>query len=417
MKKRLFSASWVLPIEGNPIKDGALVISGNKILDVGKQQSLLKKYPKIPKWHYPSAVLLPGFVNTHCHTVYTLLKGRIGSRHYAQWLARMVQWVRSQKQNKNQLIASSRKGIKELLLSGVTTVADSGPTEVPLQALKESGIRGIFYKEIFGFAEKSPERLLSRSLKQAAKFKKKLPDRLQYGFSPHSPYTMPPELLSQLCKASFRKKIPITIHVAESTEETTFFKHGDGAFSKLFPGREKLIPRARSSVQYLESRFVLGPHLLASHCVQVDNRDIQLLSKRKVPVSHCPTSNAQLCVGKAPTHKFLKEKVIVGLGTDGGSSVPSLDFFSCMRDAAKIGKLTPKQILEMATIGGAKALNWHKQIGSLKRGKKADLIVVDLGKKRDLTQKEVYRTLVFRSRPKDLSLSIVDGQILVQKKK
>jgi len=86
-------------------------------------------------------------------------------------------------------------------------------------------------------------------------------------------------------------------------------------------------------------------------------------------------------------------------------------------DAAKIGKHTPKQVLEMATIGGAKALNWHKQIGSLKRGKKADLIVVDLGKKRDLTQNGVYRTLVFRSAPKDLSLSIVDGQILVKKKK
>lgn len=407
-KKRLISASWVLPISQRPIRNGAILLKGDSILEIGPKKELLKKNSSSYKVNLGNVVLLPGFVNTHCHLVH---EGRPDSpRDFSSWFEEMVRSVRKQQKTKKGFKLVVKRGVQELIHSGVTTVADSGPSVVPLKILKKSGLRSIFYHEIFGFIEKDPKTLMARLNQQIKKIQEKLPSRVQYGLAPHSPYTMPTQMFRELSRFCEREQIPFTTHVAESPEETLFFQKGNGAISKIFPGRNKLLPRSRSSIQYLSSNRIFGNHLLLVHCVQVDKRDISLMAKKGSNVSYCPTSNHFLNVGKAPIHEFLEKKISVGLGTDSVATSGSLNFFQTLRDAALLGNLSSEQVVQMATLGGAKAMGLEKQIGSLQKGKKADLIAIDL-KDHDFKKPvEIFQHLVWKSQPRDLILSMVDGK-------
>jgi len=407
-KKRLLSASWVLPISQKPISKGALVLEGDSIIEVGLKKELLKKYPKIQKKDFKNGILLPGFVNTHCHLVHDELSAT--TRDFATWYEGMVQSVKKQPRGKKALKQVVKRGLRELTRSGVTTLAESGPYLSVLKVLKKSGLRSIFYQEIFGFTEKEPEKLINRLRDQIETLNEKLPSRMQFGLAPHSPYTMPTQMFKELSRFCEREMIPFTTHVAESREESLFFQKGNGAISKIFPGRNKLLPRARSSIQYLNSSRILGSHLLSAHCVQADKQDISLLAKKGVKVAYCPTSNHFLNVGKAPIQELLEKKMAVGLGTDSASTTGTLNFFQTLRDAALLGGLSSEQVVKMATLGGAKALGLEKKIGSLQKGKKADLIGIDLKENDFKKPAEVYQYLVWQTQPRDHLFSIVDGK-------
>lgn len=406
-KKQLLSAQWVLPFSQAPISNGAVLIQGDSILDIGSKKELQKKYPKVKQRDFKNGVLFPGFVNTHSHLIHNQLPN--GSRDFASWFKGMVQRAQKEKRTEKEIKKTIKRGIEELVQTGVTTVADSGPDLIALKLLKKSGLRSIFYQELFGFIEKEPKTLMARLKDQAALYREKLPSRVQLGYAPHSPYTMPTNMfraLSQLCQ---KERIPFTTHVAESVEEVQFFKKGKGALTEIFPGRQKLLPRSKSSVQYLSANRILGPHLLSAHCVQVDQKDLSILSKKGVKISYCPTSNAFLNVGKAPVADFIDKKIVVGLGTDSTETSGSLNFFQTLRDAALFGSLSAEQVLKCATFGGAKAMNLDRKIGSLKKGKQADLIVVNLKKNRFETPSQVMEHLVWKSQPSDLLLSVVEG--------
>lgn len=407
MKKWVVSADWVLPISSGPIQDGAVLLEGEIIQEVGPRQVLQSKYAEIPHRHFSSAVLLPGFVNAHTHTVYTALRGKIAANYFASWLKQMVQVARENQIGLREMAASCRQGIEEGLRSGVTTFADIGPSETALEAMVEKGVRGIFYLEVFSFAEKNEKNLARRTLSRIEKIQKSLPPRLKMGVSPHSPYTASPKFLRELSAACAAKKIPFTLHLAESPDEKTFFQKGDGPLAQIFPGRENLIPRAASSVKYLEDLGVLSPPLLAAHCVDVDTDDRQLLAQRGVRIASCPTSNARLQVGAAPLPEFLQAGIPVGLGTDSAASSDTQSFFATLRDAVRLTGCTPEQALEIATLGGARALGLDSQIGSLAPGKLADLIVIHLP---DLD--DPINSLITHGSPERIELVMIGGSVI-----
>lgn len=414
MKKNrtLISAQWVLPITDSPIRDGAVVLEGDRILAVGKQAELEKKYAGVRRKKFPRSILLPGFVNAHSHLAYTTLPVPSEIRHFPTWLEKMVSGLRENSLSEKEFLASCRVGVREGMRSGITTFADSGPSAAALQALEEAGARGIFYREIFSFTEQDRETLVRRTVDKIHAARKSLPPRLQAGISPHSPYTTPPALLQAFSRACAEHRIPFTFHVAESPAETEFFQQGEGALARIFPGREKEIPRARSPVRYLNQLGILGNHLLAAHCVQVDHEDRELLSQTKVRIAYCPTSNAWLDVGQPPVAELLRRGVPIGLGTDSAASAGTLNFFATLRDAVLLGKLSPTQVLEMATLGGAAALGLENQIGSLEPGKKADLIAVTSP---SAAPQDPFAHLALHAHPDDVSLVLVDGCPLVEK--
>lgn len=388
-------------------------MQGSEILAVGPRVILEKKYPDALHRHFSSSVILPGFVNAHVHTATTRWKGAAREKSFAPWLKKMVDRVRQKQFSPQDYLASARQGVKECLRSGVTTAADSGPFANSIRALEESGLRGIFYLEIFSLAQKTKNGLVRRTLKKIKTLQNSVSPRIKIGISPHSPYTAAPWFLQEITRDGVRRKIPIALHVAESREEVQFFQNGDGALPKIFPGREKMISRARSPVAYLENLGALCHGLLAAHCVHTDAKDRRLLKSRGVKVAVCPASNARLKVGTAPVRDFLKRGIKVGLGTDSAASAGSLDYFSALRDAVRAYRLTPAQVLWMATLDGACALGLEREIGSLEPGKKADLLVISLkGFERKLFRNPIS-VLIQKASSENVLMVMVDGRILI----
>lgn len=401
---KLYSASWLFPITSYPIRDGAMVVDQDQIFEIGSKAYLEKKYSAIPKKHFKNSVILPGFVNAHCHLVHSFKPE--APRDFALWYKEMVE--AALKSSNQDWKSVAKKGLKELVHSGVTTVADSGPEPRVIKLIKKSGLRSIFYQEIFGFKEQDPDAWKNILTEET------MHSRTQYGYAPHSPYTMPKQMFREISQYSAQVRTPITTHLAESKEENEFIQKGNGAISKLFPNREKEIPRSRSAVQYLYDNKILGPHLLAAHCVQVDDQDIELLAKSRVRIAYCPTSNQFLKVGKAPVKTYLYRELKVGLGTDSACTSGNLNFFQTLRDAALLGDLRPDQVIRMATFGGAQALGLEKEIGSLEKKKKADWIAIKLRESFDRVS-DVSARLIWHMQPKDLIFSMVDGKCLKSK--
>jgi 5-methylthioadenosine/S-adenosylhomocysteine deaminase len=210
-----------------------------------------------------------------------------------------------------------------------------------------------------------------------------------------------------------RLRLPSCIHAAESAEEVEFLATGRGAIADLlYPAVGCRVPPARSParspIEYLDSLGALTWRPLLVHAVHVDAADIQRMLGRGACVAHCPRSNARLSDGTAPVAEFLARGIPVGLGTDSLASVPTLDLWDEMRAAAQAGGLTPSQILEMATLGGARALGLADQVGSLAVGKRADLIAVSA---RVVAASDPVGSLLSETRGENVVLSLVDGQV------
>jgi len=222
---------------------------------------------------------------------------------------------------------------------------------------------------------------------------------------PHAPYTCSPELLLSTNELAHRYKVPLIIHLAETETELSVVKDRFG----------------KSPVEHLQSLQILGPHLIADHCVHLNDREITLLSENSVKVVHNPESNMKLASGIAPIPHMLKKRITVGLGTDGCASNNNLDLFSEMDTTAKLHKIKTMDttvmdaltVLRMATIEGAKALGMESMVGSIEIGKKADIIIVDINKPHLTPIYNPYSHLVYTAGGADVSHSIINGRIVM----
>jgi len=209
------------------------------------------------------------------------------------------------------------------------------------------------------------------------------------------------------CAALARKyTVPLITHLAETEDEVRIARE-----------QHQSTPTA-----YLESIGFWGPRTLAAHSVWLTDEDIQILKKHDVGVAHNPESNMKLASGAAPVLRYLRAGIALGLGTDGAASNNDLDMFEAMRQAAFLAKLATKDptavpaqtALDMATIGGARALGMAQDIGSLEPGKRADLITVSMGAPRQTPMYEPVSHLVYVTRGDDVRTTIVNGKLLMK---
>jgi 5-methylthioadenosine/S-adenosylhomocysteine deaminase len=225
--------------------------------------------------------------------------------------------------------------------------------------------------------------------------------------APHAPYTVGMANLKAARALSVKYKVPTLIHVSETQQEEADSKKAHGA---------------RSVVAYLDSFGFLGPGVVAAHGVWVDAADIAILKARGVGIAHNPESNMKLASGIAPVGAYLAANVAIGLGTDGAASNNDLDMFEAMRQAALLAKVATRDptavpaqtALDMATIGGARALAMDQTIGSLERGKRADLIIVSMSSARQTPMYDAVSHLVYVTRGDDVRTTIVNGKVLMQ---
>lgn len=372
-----YHARYVLPVSAPPITNGTVAVDGGRIAYVG------------PRGHGPQgsdvdlgdAVLLPGLVNVHCHLELTAMRGFLESLDFRSWILRLTSSKRAVL-SREMLLDSARYGIMEGLRSGITTYADTCDSGVAFDAMRECGVRGIMYQEVFG---PDPAQCAGSLAELREKINRLAPlqtDTVRIGLSPHAPYTVSDALFLAVARFAKEESLTMAIHIAESQLEEDLVVRGAGQFADGLRQRGIAVaPRGRSPIALLHSLDVLAARPLLIHCVRTDDSDLALIAQSHSAIAHCPVSNAKLGHGVASLTSFLHANIRVGLGSDSVASNNRMDLLEEMRTAVLLQRaslgvfdvVSQETALHLATLGGARALGLDREIGSLDVGKSADL--------------------------------------------
>ena len=390
------------------VNNGALLIDRGSIQAYGSANSIIGRFSHHDVLHLQNAVLMPGLVNSHSHIELPPLLDSIRAQRYSDWVLNLILAKRSL--NRQDYASAAIKNTRTIIQTGTTTIGEICTHGVSTTHLKKSGLRAVVFREVI--------QLESGKGQGARRLIKTRPDSpsVKYGFSPHTPYTVSESMLHVINRLAKKSNKRLAMHIAESKDEVRLLQRKKSGLERLYQFAHwdmGWAPRGSSSFEYLDRIGFLSPRLLAVHAVQVNDEDIRLIKTSKTSVAHCPRSNKELGVGKMPLKKFLDARITVGLGTDSLASSPSLNMWDEMRYAYKIHRqdgVSAEDIFRLATIGGAKALGWDKEIGTIEPGKKADIIAVPLPKK---NTGDLYSDLLRET--KSCIMTMVSGKILYQK--
>ena len=371
-----YRGRWVVPISSPPIADGVVAVANGRIAFVGPAD----RGPSGQTIDLGDVLILPGLVNAHCHLELTALRGFLEDIDFRRWILRLTN-ARRAVLDREALLDSARYGLEEGIRAGITSYADTCSSGVVMQAMREFGVRGVMYQEVFGPDPTRCDESIAELRAQIAGLRYLETPLVRLGVSPHAPYTVSDDLFRATARLARDDRLPVAIHIAESELERQLVVEGAGSFAEGLRRRGiQVAPRAASSIQLLESLDLLALRPLLIHCVRVDARDIASIASSGSCVAHCPASNAKLGHGIAPLDELLAAGVAVGLGSDSMASNNRMDILDEARLAllaqrARLGSSeTPgaAEVLEMATLEGARAIGLDGAVGSLEEGKQAD---------------------------------------------
>jgi len=417
-------ARWVLPTAHSLIEDGEVVVEGERIADVRPRPAGAVGGDAIRE--FPDAVLLPGLVNAHTHLDYTVMRGLLDDDAFFPWVRALVGL--SEALIPADWEVSALVGAMDAAAGGATTVADCSPHGAAARALSAVGLRGLVYQEVFGIGA---EPVVSEALDALAARLRSLQTataggRIRLGVSPHALYTVRPDLLRAVCAWARDEGLPVCIHAAESRAEEELVRHGSGPIAESLARRGiDWRPSGASPLQHLLRHGALAPGTLLVHGVRVDNGDARRVAEAGCAWVHCPKSNAKLANGVArlATLRGPHGDVPVGLGSDSVVSNNAMDMFEEMRFAVLAQRamtmdphaLTAKEVLEMATLGGARALGMAQEIGSLEAGKQADIVAVRLDRAHAWPVHDPQSAVVYTARGSDVAATFVAGEPVVER--
>lgn len=363
---------WIIPMSvGFPVLQGhAIVLKQSQILALLLEHEAKERYPDAHNIYLPEHALIPGLINAHCHAAMSLLRGLADDVPLMTWLNQYIwpaekHFVSERFVREGSLLASA-----EMLKSGITCYADMyfHPNAIA-ESARKMGLRVHIGLVVMDFAT-TYARDADEYLQKGLEFRDQCRDQalLTTCLAPHAPYTVSDATLEQIMTYAEQLDIGIHIHLHETKDEIiqSMDKHG-------------LRPIAR-----LQKLGVLGPNLLAVHCVHLTEQEIALLQSFGCSVAHCPSSNLKLASGIAPVRDMLNAGLNVAVGTDGAASNNRLDVLMEARTASLLAKgvsqdstaMPAMQALAMSTIQGAKALGLDQSIGSLEPGKLADMTAI-----------------------------------------
>lgn len=389
------------------IKNGVLIIKDNRIIAVGDKK-LLKKYDADKIIDADDGIIMPGMINTHTHismVVFRSLADDVPDR-----LNRYIFPLERKMVSPNMVYIGAKHGAMEMALGGVTTLVDMYLfEESAAKAVKEVGLRGIMTQNIIKYPT-ADGKSKGETLKRAIAFIEKYKDDelITPGFAPHAPHTVSKEELLKIKELSEKYNVPVSMHVAETDKE----------FDKI-KKEYNMTP-----VEYLDSLGLLNKRFIAAHNIFITDSDIELLKKRDVGIAHNMVANIKSAKGISPALKMHDLGLRVGLGTDGPMSGNTLDIIGQMGYVAKLHKLNnkdrsalpPLKAVEMATIGGAKAIHREKELGSLEIGKLADVVIVETKSVNMNPIYDPYSALVYSANATNVDTVIVNGKVVVEDK-
>ncbi len=392
-------------LDVEPINHGALLVEGDRIVEVGKKKKLEEKHPQVNRKSLAGKLVMPGLINTHIHLSMAVIRGLAEDLSLEDWLEETYRFRKTHLDNESQKLGV-QLSLVESLKRGVTTIGDMSFYQHRYYPLVEkSGLRAVLYDTTMS------EYLGTDRQDDILNFiDKSFPGRITPAAALHAPYTSSKELMDWFGSEIIENRdVPYSIHLAETEKE------------KIDYERE----HDYSSTRWLEKHGFLTPRLLAVHCVWLEEKDIEILKKHGTTVSHNPESNMKLGAGMAPVTELLQAGVSVGLGTDGAASNNDLDLFAEMDTAGKLQKvrhhdprvLNARQITQMATLEGARALGIENVTGSLEAGKKADFIAIDLQQLHLKPIYDIYSQICYSISGHDVTDSWIDGQQVVKEGK
>lgn len=390
------------------IPQGAVAVDKGKILAVGPSRDLESRYQGRQVLDAGGALILPGLINTHTHAPMALFRGIADDLRLMEWLERYIFPAEKQNVTAEFVKAGTRLAALEMIRSGTTTFTDMYYFEDQVaEAAKEAGLRVVAGETLIEFP--APDnKTIEAALSYTETFLKKWAgDPLVIAaVAPHSTYLASPETLKAAGALADRYGAPILIHLSESTDEQTQVQKRYG----------------KTPTQHLKDLGILRRGLVGAHGVWLSPGDRALLKDAGAGVAHCPESNMKTASGAAPVREMLAEGLRLGLGTDGAASNNDLDMFEEMLAAALLAKhatsdptSAPAQaVLEMASLGGARALGFEDRLGSLEPGKEADLITVGLEAPRLHPLYDPISHLVYAAKGSDVRDVVVAGRVVMR---
>lgn len=410
----LVSGGTIVTMDGKRrvIQEGAIAVKGDTILAIGPRLTVGSKYTAARLMDARGKLILPGLINGHTHAAMTLLRGLKDDVTLEDWLTKSIFPAEARNVTEEYVRWGTRLAALEMIQGGTTTYADMYYFEDAVaEETKTAGMRGVLGETVIDFPvpdSKNPAQTLAYT---EAFFKRWVGDaQIHAAVAPHSIYTCSQKTLQDSAALARKYHAPILIHVLETKHERD----------------ESEAKNGMSSVRYLERIGVLGPDVLAAHCVWVDDADRKLLASRDAACVHNPSSNMMLASGVAPVLEMRAAGVRLGLGTDGpAGSNNDLNMMEEMDLTAKLQKVTrldpralgAKEALEMATIDGARALHMEKEIGSLEPGKKADFILIGMDAAHAVPLYQVYSQIVYALKASDVQTVVIGGKIVMRDRK
>ncbi len=388
-------------------KDASIAIKDGKIIDIGND---------VKNRYYGKTIIgkgkvaLPGFINTHTHAAMTLLRGYGSDNPLKVWLEEYIWPVEGQFVSYEFVKEGTIIAVYEMLRNGITTFVDMYFYENAVaDVLNEVGMRGILSTGILDFptpGAKTPDEGIKKTEDFIKEYKRS--EYIYPAIGPHTPYTCSPETLKKAMDVAEKYDVLYHIHISETEFEVQTVKEKYG----------------ETPVKHLDKIGVLNSRVLAAHMVHPTDEEIQILADKGVKVAHCPESNLKLASGIAPVPKMIDVGVVVGIGTDGTASNDDLDVIGEISTAAKLHKgywkdptvLNAKQALAMATREGAKAVLLEEYIGSLEKGKKADIVLIDANQPHLNPMFDPYTQIVYSGKGLDVDTVIINGDIKVLNK-
>src|SRR5438067_4497309 len=390
------------------IENGGIAIKDGHIVAVATAAEMDLNYSARQVIEAQGKVVIPGLINGHTHVPMTLFRGIADDLDLQEWLTKYIFPAEAKNVTEDFVRVGTRLGLAEMIRSGTTTYCDMYYFEDAIaDETFKAGMRGVLGETVIDFPvadNKTYDEALTYSERFINKWKGNA--LIVPAIAPHAPYTVSEDHLKAARAFSDRTGAPIVTHISETKREVD----------------DSIKAKGASPIDYLNRIGFLNNRVIAAHVVWPTEEELGLLKTLGVGIVHNPQSNMKLASGVAPVPEMLKQDLPVGLGTDGAASNNDLNLWEEMDTAAKLHKLiskdpkvvTAQEAFEMATIRGARAVHLENEIGSIEKGKRADLVIVDLDALNQTPFYNIYSDLVYATKASDVRTVIIEGRVVMR---